>query len=166
MTDDVELSVEEVHELLVLLAAHQELLPVQLPVVVDVDLVEDRLRPVLGVVLGPGVDSLQHVVHGLQDTARDDGHTGHSVATHLHDDPHLLLVDHPRVVRVVQLEAPQQLLLNCPVCVQWLLIGCLMLVRISSKAKMIHLAATRSIANKNSLKSRKPLLSASSVLIS
>ena len=77
MTDDVELSVEEVHELLVLLAAHQELLPVQLPVVVDVDLVEDGLRPVLGVVLGPGVDSLQHVVHGLQDTARD-GHTGHS----------------------------------------------------------------------------------------
>ena len=77
MTDDVELSVEEVHELLVLLATHQELLPVQLPVVVDVDLVEDRLRPVLGVVLGPGVDSLQHVVHGLQDTARD-GHTGHS----------------------------------------------------------------------------------------
>ena len=166
MTDDVELSVEEVHELLVLLATHQELLPVQLPVVVDVDLVEDRLRPVLGVVLGPGVDSLQHVVHGLQDTARDDGHTGHSVATHLHDDPHLLLVDHPRVVRVVQLEAPQQLLLNCPVYVQWLLTDCLMLVRISSKAKMIHLAATRSIANKNSLKSRKPLLSASSVLIS
>ena len=89
-----------------------------------------------------------------------------NVATHLHDDPHLLLVDHPRVVRVVQLEAPQQLLLNCPVCVQWLLTDCLMLVRISSKAKMIHLAATRSIANKNSLKSRKPLLSASSVLIS
>ena len=165
MTDDVELSVEEVHELLVLLAAHQELLPVQLPVVVDVDLVEDGLRPVLGVVLGPGVDSLQHVVHGLQDTARD-GHTGHCVATHLHDNPHLLLVDHPRVVRVVQLEAPQQLFFNCPVWVQWLLTDCLMLVRISSKAKMIHLAATRSIANKNSLKSRKPLLSASSVLIS
>ena len=81
MTDDVELSVEEVHELLVLLAAHQELLPVQLPVVVDVDLVEDRLRPVLGVVLGPGVDSLQHVVHGLQATARDDGHTGHSAVS-------------------------------------------------------------------------------------
>ena len=125
MADDIELSVEEVHELLVLLAAHQELLPVELPVVVDVDLVEDGLRPVLGVILGPGVDPLQHVVHGLQDTARDDSHTCYIIAINLHDDPHLLLVDHPRVVRVVQLEAPQQLLLNCPVCVQWLLIACL-----------------------------------------
>ena len=60
-----------------------------------------------------------------RDTARDDSHTCYIIAINLHDDPHLLLVDHPRVVRVVQLEAPQQLLLNCPVCVQWLLIACL-----------------------------------------
>ena len=60
-----------------------------------------------------------------KDTARDDGHTCYIIAINLHDDTHLLLVDHPRVVRVVQLEAPQQLLLNCPVCVQWLLIACL-----------------------------------------
>ena len=66
MTDDIEESVEKIHEFLVLLAAVQELLSVQLSIIVHIDLGEDPLRPHQGIVFRPGVDSLQHAVDGLK----------------------------------------------------------------------------------------------------
>ena len=66
MTDDIEESVEKIHEFLVLLAAVQELLSVQLSIIVHIDLREDLLRPHHGIVFWPGVNSLQHAVDRLK----------------------------------------------------------------------------------------------------
>ena len=66
VTDDIEESVEKIHQFLVLLAAIQELLPVQLSIIVHIDLGEDPLRPHQGIVFRPGADSLQHAVDGLK----------------------------------------------------------------------------------------------------
>ena len=66
MTDDIEEPVEKIHELLILLAAIEELLSVELSIIVHVDLREDPLRPHQWVVLGASVDSLQHAVDRLK----------------------------------------------------------------------------------------------------
>ena len=87
-------------------------------------------------------------------TIKSNRHHHRCPKTHHHHVLHLLLVHLPRVVLVVHLESPPQFVVRSPI----------LIVAILRIKREPHLAPIRSIACKNSLKPRYPLLSSSNTL--